>query len=265
MKTVLSVVCIAIIACVFSGCKKDITKFCETGTCTIEKPKDTYNYPIKPGMPIWATYTTSQQQLEALQIPADTLAIITTDGLIQTCVDFPALGDLLLNIGVNVAGSINRKMETFSGMIELCKRPDAGIKMKERYKKMYPDCINKLATYDEKAKFVAAFSAYEMMISYDSIIGKLTIAEKKDLVRMAINKYNCKRNQRNNFAYYDFATSLYIPTKIMMQENYIPFSGQVPNDGILRSYVTKLLFPMTYNEAEKLFDFIYTNSLVFME
>ncbi len=250
---------------VLSSCKKNSFELCETGSCTIAIPADTYNYPIKPGMPIWATFKTGAEMLAALQVPADTLAKISTEGLIQTCADFPLLGDLLLNIGVNVAGALTLKMQTFSGMIELCKRPDAGIKMKERYKKMYPDCINSLTTYDEKAEFVANFTAYEMIMSYDSIIAKLTLNEKKELVKLALLKYNCKRSQRNNFAYYDFATTLYIPTKIMVQENFMPFTIQVPNMPGLKLYVDNLLFEMSYDKVEAMYGFIYKKAQEFIK
>jgi len=50
-----------LIACLLSlivSCKKDSVNVCESGSCTIAKPIDTYNYPVKPGTAQWATFTT---------------------------------------------------------------------------------------------------------------------------------------------------------------------------------------------------------------
>lgn len=260
-----------LIACVISlfSCKKDSVDVCEPGSCTITKPQDTYDYPIKPGTPQWAMFTDGQQMLDACQIPTDTLSKMSTEGLIQTCIDFPLLGDLLLNIGVNVPAALKNKMLTFSGLIELSKRQDAGIKMINRYLMMSSSCINNYS-YSEKMIFRPQFSAFEMIISYDSIINKMSLDDKKVLIKEALKKYSCKREQQNNYAYYDFATSLYIPTKIMMQENYAPFIQKVFTDTQLQLFVDKLLWPdiyapTGYKETDAMFNVIVENANSFIK
>jgi hypothetical protein len=251
--------------CVFIACRKDGTNVCETGTCTIEKPADIYDYPVKGGTPEWAAFTSHQQMEDACQIPADTLAKMSTDGLIQTCMDYPLLGDLLLNIGVNVPGALSNMMQTFSGLIELCKRSDAGIKMIARYSRMDHSCLDTYNSYSEKGKFSSNFTAYEMIISYDSIISKMTIDDKRNLIIIALKKYNCKREQPQNYSYYDFSTSLYIPTKIMIQENYQPFVQQVSSNYHLQIYVNKLLWPLTAEEADSMFNIITQNATTYIK
>lgn len=247
------------------SCRKNRTSVGENGACTIEKPDDTYDYPIKGGTPEWAAFTTHQQMEDACQIPANTLAKMSTDGLIQTCIDYPLLGDLLLNVGVNITGALSNMMQNFSGLIELCKRSDAGFKMIGRYSRMYPSCIDSYNSYNEKAKFTSNFTAYEMIISYDSILSKMTRDDKKNLIKMALKKYESKRHQPQNYAYYDFATSLYIPTKIMIQENYQPFVRQVSANYSLQIYVNKLLWPQTAEEADSMFNIIIQNATTFIK
>ncbi len=203
--------------------------------------------------------------VDACQIPPDALARMSTEGLIQTCMDFPLLGDLLLNVGVNVPGRLQYFMTNFSGMIELTKRPDAGIKMINRYSLMCPSCINTYNSDIEKGRFTSQFTAYEMIVSYDSIINKLSLNDKKILIREALKKYNWKRQQPNNYAYYDFATSLYIPTKIMMIENYSPFVQQSLVNTQLQLYINKLLWPATYKETEAIFDIIVQKATEFIK
>src|SRR5690606_35765061 len=92
--------------------------------------------------------------------------------------------------------------------------------------------------------------------SYDSIINKINRGDKKVLIKKALSTYDCKKQQPGNYDYYDFATSLYIPTKIMIQENYAPFVQQSLTNPQLQLYVSKLLWPVTYAETEAMFNII---------
>lgn len=265
MRALLFTFFITCLVCFLVSCKKNKLNVCEYGLCTIAKPIDTYNYPVTGGTPQWAAFTTHQQMLDACQIPVDTLAKMSTEGLIQTCLNFPLLGDLLLNVGGNVPGRLQYFMINFSGLNELCKRPDAGIKMINRYLIMYPSCIDSCKSNTEKGRFTSEFTAYEMIISYESIIKKMSLENKKYLIKEALNKYNCKKHQSNNYAYYDFATSLYIPAKIMMQENYAPFVQQALTNAQLKLYINKLLWPPSAKETDIIFDIIIQNATVFIK
>ncbi|MEO8962552.1 MAG: hypothetical protein ABI325_11765 [Ginsengibacter sp.] len=245
--------------CVFISCRKDAASLCENGSCAIVKPTDTYDYPVKGGTPEWAAFTTHQQMEDACQVPADTLAKMSTDGLIQTCMDYPLLGDLLLNVGVNITGALSNMMQTFSGLIELCERTDAGTAMLERYKIMNPDC----ATCNQPI-FTSNFNAFEMVIGNDSIQKKMTSNENKTLVKEATNKYRQKKNIGNYYyALYGLSTSLYVCSKVMLNENYQPFVQLYKQDYNLQLFVAKLLWPADPNEANIMFNKILATAITF--
>lgn len=253
-------VCIIITSvCLFVSCRKDSTNACKTGTCIIEKPADTYDYPVKGGTPEWAAFTTHQQMEDACQIPADTLAKMSTEGLIQSCIDYPLLGDLLLNVGVNITGTLNNMMQTFSGFIELRKRSDITTTMLERYKRMNPDC----ATCNQPM-FTSNFNAFEMIIGNDSIQRKMTSDENKTLVKEAINKYEQKKNIGDYYyALYGLSASLYVCSKVMLKENYRPFVEYYNQSSDLQLFILKLLWPADVNKTDTMLGKIYETAILF--
>ena len=52
------------------------------------KPTDTYDYPVKPGTEEWQAFTSHAEMLEACQIPEAILRDMTTEGLVETALDY---------------------------------------------------------------------------------------------------------------------------------------------------------------------------------
>lgn len=242
-----------------SACKKNVADTCGAEACIINKPYDTYTYSIKPGTPEWNAFTTHQQMVDACQIPSDTLAKMSTEGVMQSCLDFPLLGDLLLNVGVDVPGITQAYMITFSGLIELSKRTDAGSVMLNRYKIMDPACAKCMSV-----DFTSNFSAFEMIIGHDSIQNKMFSTEKKILVNEATDKYQQKKNLGfDYYAYYGLSTSLYVCAKVMIAENYEPFVQLYKQNYNLQLFVEKLLWPADPNETDTMFKQIFDTAILF--
>lgn len=55
-----------------------------------------YQFPIVPGSPVWETFTTHQDMLDATQVPDNVLESLSTTALIRTVMDYPLLGDMYL-------------------------------------------------------------------------------------------------------------------------------------------------------------------------
>lgn len=238
------------------NCKKE--KNSRHGSiCDIKKPLGTYDYPIKPGTSQWV-FTSQQEKLDACQIPQSTLAIMSTEAVMQSCLDLPVLGDLLLNVGVNITGITQFYMTNFSGLIELSKRIDAGSVMLERYKIMNPACAN-----SNQAGSTSDFSAFEMIIGHDSIIKKLSPIEKKLLVKIAISKYGQKRTMLNYYALYGISTPLYICVKVMRYENYKPFIQLYNQSPEMQLFLSKLLWSSDSNKLNNMFEQINDQAILF--
>jgi hypothetical protein len=57
--------------------------------------KDAYEFPIKPGTEEWKQLEPATIRIAALQIPDAVLASISTEGLLETCLHFPYLSDIV--------------------------------------------------------------------------------------------------------------------------------------------------------------------------
>ena len=53
----------------------------------------TWSYPVKPGSAEWAAFQSHDEMLAACQIPADVLKSVTTEDLVEICMDYPLIFD----------------------------------------------------------------------------------------------------------------------------------------------------------------------------
>ena len=56
---------------------------------------DAYEYPVKPGTDAWRAFTTHEEMLKACQIPESTLHAMSTEGLVETVLNYPLFNDVL--------------------------------------------------------------------------------------------------------------------------------------------------------------------------
>ena len=63
---------------------------CVINAQEIEK-NEIWDFPVKPGSAEWASFTTSQQMLDACQIPPEILEELSTKELAEICMNYPFL------------------------------------------------------------------------------------------------------------------------------------------------------------------------------
>src|SRR4051812_33737550 len=85
---------------------------------------DAFKFPITPGMPEWRQLNSHAEMVAKSQVPEHKLRAMSTDGLINTVLSYPLLGDML------AFNSIQEGFDTvarnFNGLHALLERPDAG-------------------------------------------------------------------------------------------------------------------------------------------
>ena len=106
--------------------------------CFIDHLQDAYDYPIKPGMAEWEKLNSSDEMDSVLQIPEAILHSISTEGLIETVLNYPMFGNLYFID--DYQQSFDLLEENFNGFQELLNRTDAGRLLFDRYKLMHPGC-----------------------------------------------------------------------------------------------------------------------------
>lgn len=224
------------IAVGFNGCKKDET---DNGCPSYPRPTDTYKYPIRPGTSEWANLHSGDEMLQACQIPNDLLKQMSTQGLVQTWLDMP------LNNEITMANSPEKAMiffiEKFSGLKELVLRNDAADELFKRYQFYDPSCVTSYKGI-KQGEFVLSSIYIDLPLAQDTILNKMTLQQKKALMREALNKYDLRIKYDE---YYDVLTtdlSLFICAKAMVTCQYQPFFNELNNN--LRWFIDNAQFPI---------------------
>jgi hypothetical protein len=99
-----------------------------------------YDFPVRPGTTEWKHLKTSQEMIDACQIPDDIIKDMSTNDLVNLCITYPLLGDMLFASNLQVG--FDHLSKIFNGLQELTQREDAGIEMLKAYTAFSLDDFN---------------------------------------------------------------------------------------------------------------------------
>lgn len=91
-----------------------------------------YDFPVKPGTDAWRNLNSSQEMLDVCQIPKDIIQKISTEKLVNLCLNYPLLGEMLMS-NTNYQDGFNIVSSNFNGFQELFKRKNAGTELMRVY------------------------------------------------------------------------------------------------------------------------------------
>jgi len=205
------------------SCKKDEIEDitlpeCE---CIIETATDTYNYPIRPGSSEWESFTSSEQMVEATQVPNTILENMSTIGVYETCTENPLGFDLYLvdspqnfyDISVNI----------FNSWKELITRKDLTSTLIDRYSMMCHDCEeNNYSSWSGKGGDVQyTFVSIELILTQDVVLNNISKFQCNKLGKLVMRnyEYNNAINQSNFFKLFP----VWIASRIMVKYDYADY------------------------------------------
>ena len=139
------------------------------------KELDDYKFPIKPGMEEWGKLKTNSERSGALQIPEKILKNMSTEGLIETCANYPSYIHFLLHN--NYQKGIEITISKFNGLRELLKREDRGEKLLRYYTTFSNEKYNYMAFYASKLSYL------ELIICQNSILNNFN---EKSLIELSM-------------------------------------------------------------------------------
>lgn len=102
-----------------------------TGNKTRAFTSQTFSFDSVTKPEIWKTFQTLEEMQSACQIPDDVLSNLSTEELVQICMDYPLFGNYLAYD--NETFGIKKVMAGFNGFTELKKRTDAAEKLLDIY------------------------------------------------------------------------------------------------------------------------------------
>jgi hypothetical protein len=175
-----------------------------------------WDFPLKPGSSEWATLNSHQKKVEACQIPETVLPGLSTGKLLDICLNYPLLPDILV---FNTYQEGIRNLKTnFNGAAVLLARIDAPAVIEKRYSSMKPSAIDPKWTPVQKGRHVFLITAMELLLSDDEIIRKLTTVQRSKLSAALRLKLEEKRNLPSIYGSSAEQSALYTISRLIETE-----------------------------------------------
>lgn len=203
-------------------------------TCTIaQQINKPYNFPVRPDMQEWKELKTHDEMLAVLQLPVNILNNMSTEALVETCLNYPLLPDIwAFN---SYQQGIDKAVSGFNGFQKLQLHKNAGDELLKRYQKINMDDLEKKKTYNQQGDFILSISKIEALLSIRSIVENLSKSNKKTLLNSLLLK---NKEMRNNGQYsrISIEANTYVVIKILLHEDYILFTQKIKEDKNLEKF-----------------------------
>ena len=134
------------------------------------------------------------QIVDSLQVTEEELKGMSTDGIIETCLNYPIYSIGMITSNTSMYAGFQTTCENFTGFKELFKREDAGRKLLEKYRGIdYEEVVNSQDSYALRMRYI------EYIMSQEEILTKLSVDERNELkdicVKNAVERYEKYREQ----------------------------------------------------------------------
>lgn len=216
-----------------------------------------YEFPVKPGTSEWKNFNTGKEMCDALLIPIDILNRMSTENLVETCLNYPLFGSILAYNDLQTGFDFVTK--DFNGLQELLKRKDAGKALLEKYKHTNPEILG--ISWKDQSKTVYVFTYLELIIAQEPIISVLSEKEKTELIRESLRLLEEKQKFPNKYSLFVQKTSYLLMVRILKFEDVkiIDDNSTLENHDKLDQFINFCILPdlnTLYLIKEKAIEFL---------
>lgn len=147
----------------------------------METAGDAYEFPITPEKTPeeWGKLRSIKKMLKVCQVPEEILETMSTEGLIETCLAYPLMGNMMAYN--SIYDGFLKHIETFNGLRELLSREDGAPLLLQKYLKLSLDNVKNV---DEFGSIRLIY--FEFMLANPQVISKLSEEEKEALLDRAM-------------------------------------------------------------------------------
>lgn len=184
-----------------------------------------YVFPVKPGTDEWEQIGSRQEMLAAVQIPADRIAGISTAGLVETVLAYPLYMDMFAHNSLE-AGLAAIKRD-FNGMQALLARSDAGSALLQHYQETDANAVSEMSDTLEQGDYVSRLKYLEMILAQPEIGKRLSAAEKRSLVEIALRQQAAKEKLANLYGMADGETTALLIGRTLQRQRALQSDPQV--------------------------------------
>ncbi|MDD2362384.1 MAG: hypothetical protein PHV32_04305 [Eubacteriales bacterium] len=137
---------------------------------------DAYEFPITPKKTPekWKTFQSHQEMIDAIQIPGHQLKDMSTEGVIESCINYPLYGNMMLHDSFLMGFRI--QLNNFNGLQELYKREDSATKLIKIFESINLKKLKKTENSSLRYRYIC------FMIAQDEIISQLSHEQKMKLL-----------------------------------------------------------------------------------
>lgn len=203
----------------------------------VHKANDAYDFPIRPGTDEWRALGSHDDMVEACQIPEKLLREMSTEGLIETVLNYPLFMDMLayndLQVGFDAVAF------QFNGLNELLNRADAGSKLLMRYKTIAPEALGENWTSEQKGEYAFRLAYVEILLAQKNILSNLSKNELTNLLSEALHKYQQKMRLPETYGYLSIQSTVFLMGRVLNQIGYGPFDKVVQENEHIQEFLTK--------------------------
>jgi hypothetical protein len=186
--------------------------------------KDVYDFPIKSGSVEWKQFESIQKRIDALQIPDVVLVKISTEGLLETCLNFPYLNDIFYFD--NYQQGFEALTSEFNGFRELLKRPDLINVLLNKYKSLCSDVKNiRLQEEVEQGIFTFRHFVLEFMLAQDVVLRNLSLEQEKALFLLTFEHKKMKSDYSDIFSNLNIVPTNVLYVKKVMNDPDFKFQS----------------------------------------
>lgn len=186
-----------------------------------ENKEISFNYPIMPGTKEWSEYNSTLDRIRVLQIPESTLKKLSTESLLDICLDYPFLIEVCLDD--NYQANFEIISSQFNGLQELQKRSDFFDVLLQKNDKLM-DMASKMKDEEPTYRFAYSFQCFiiEFLMTQESIVGNFVYNGQLP----EIFKKNQAVREQNEDVFWRINN---VPSKILEEQNIISSSYLLTN------------------------------------
>ena len=194
----------------------------------------TWDFPVKPGTQEWASFTTSQQMLDACQIPQKVLETLSTKELANVCLNYPLFIEYTALDDERKA--ISSMIENFNGLKELSKRKDGTQELINLYKEypVMPDENQNRFSKDSHSYFKLPF--LELLLADDCFIMQLDGKQFSELEKVVLEKYVIMLANTDVFSLWSFK-KIFLLGAVITDQNVMTTKSPAQKETVKRFIV----------------------------
>ena len=181
-----------------------------------------YEFPIKPGTKAWENLKNHAEKVNACQIPDSILELISTEELIDICLDYPLFPDIMAFNSVQ--DGINHLKQNFNGIRELIARDDYPQILLSKYKLISPLEYDKGWTLIEKGRYSFEITSIELLLSQNEVINKMSKEDKKDVVKILLKK-DKEKSESEIYGSISHMSNVYAISRIIYSDKFEEFDS----------------------------------------